>query len=566
MIPKKLHIRSALIALGMLFLGIPATLAYLLNIYQSELVKQTESELIAQSVMITEIVLQAAQIDVKDTHQNLNDPIKLDCITIDKDHFKRMTKNSSNVALLSQNSAPTTFQTPEARAILPNIDLLRMDPLPALPSQTFRPIAIQHHELALAQRIQPTIENISLALLSGVRVTNSQGIVMATSNPSAIGGFLGGREEFDAAKSGLSISLLRVRNSDSPRPESSSLSRASDTRVFVSKPIIKDGKFCGATVVSRTPKSMDQALYPKRFELFATLAVLILILSGIIWIANRTISRPIQYLSKYAIAASVYKDNTSELSPDFAILELDQLTKSIRKMASSLSDHTKILLNFTRHVGHNLRTPLTSISGATELLMTNGDTLTVDERQKLLQVIATDAKLLDSLLNDLQRYSQLEFLVKQSNQSQMKISDVLLSLERDFTGSKAQLSIAPIQEDQYVGYGPMIIAAIEQIVQNAFRHGGPQCKVAIEVSKYMTSEGQKALILISNNGRPIPENIQTRIFDPFFSTAESKEGRGMGLSIAKKIVELCGGVLELKHSNEASTDFSVSIPSIEIKS
>ena len=71
-------------------------------------------------------------------------------------------------------------------------------------------------------------------------------------------------------------------------------------------------------------------------------------------------------------------------------------------------------------------------------------------------------------------------------------------------------------------------------------------------------QGRMAVIRISDNGPGVPEAIQKRVFEPFFSTKE--EGSGLGLSIAARIVEEHGGTLELQSREGAGATFVISLP------
>lgn len=98
-----------------------------------------------------------------------------------------------------------------------------------------------------------------------------------------------------------------------------------------------------------------------------------------------------------------------------------------------------------------------------------------------------------------------------------------------------------------------LLLSIIQILENAFESLGPNGKIEIAGS-YNKLNGEVE-ILISNNGAPIPSKVQSKIFEPGFSTKGSS--RGLGLSIAKRCLETVNGQVELVQSNNTRTCFKI---------
>ncbi|MCX8172228.1 MAG: HAMP domain-containing histidine kinase, partial [Archaeoglobaceae archaeon] len=108
-------------------------------------------------------------------------------------------------------------------------------------------------------------------------------------------------------------------------------------------------------------------------------------------------------------------------------------------------------------------------------------------------------------------------------------------------------------EDVYVYANEGLMSVLENIVSNAFIHGGEGVKVVVEVYK----NGKWAICRISDNGKGIPDEIKPRIFEKGFSTAKRA---GMGLFIAKWLVEAYGGKIEVKDNKPSGATFEIKLP------
>src|SRR5262249_59320687 len=118
------------------------------------------------------------------------------------------------------------------------------------------------------------------------------GIVVASTG-GELGLSLAAQEEVAAALDGRLVSSLRRRAPLNPLPSLDSISRAGDLRVFVTLPALESGRVLGAVMLSRTPRSIAQALYGKRWHLLGLALVLLAGGVAVAWFTARMGSRPI---------------------------------------------------------------------------------------------------------------------------------------------------------------------------------------------------------------------------------------------------------------------------------
>lgn len=218
---------------------------------------------------------------------------------------------------------------------------------------------------------------------------------------------------------------------------------------------------------------------------------------------------------------------------------------------------------FVSDASHELRTPLTVILSNTAMLLEHPER-TIDSQRKWLGYIQTEAQRMKELVE------RLLFLAK-NDQSDTKLLMHLLSLSD--TIYEVCLPLEPvvyehnktmelrIQPDVFVeGNLPYLKQLIVILVDNAIKYSGPQGKITISLQVVT----QKAQLTVRNTGAPIPTDQIAHLFERFYRIDESRQreedGYGLGLSMAKTIVDAHGGKIIVKSSVSEDTQFIVQLP------
>ncbi len=205
-------------------------------------------------------------------------------------------------------------------------------------------------------------------------------------------------------------------------------------------------------------------------------------------------------------------------------------------------------------IAHDLRTPITTIAGYSKAL--NDRMVLSEEKQKeYLEAIQNKSERMSDLINLLFEYVRLD-----SENFALKIQEVDLC---ELLRKNAALLYADVEEKQMdflieIPEEPCLIKVdklqvsrvITNLINNALKHNDP----GTEITLCMVQENDNIQISISDNGVMIKPMIAEHIFEPFVvadASRESKGGSGLGLSIAKKIVEMHGWRIELKQDYEA---------------
>lgn len=255
-------LRAILLLINVIVMLLPLGGIAWLRLYESALVRQTESELLAQGTVIA-AAFKTALVDVP--------PIP---------------------EVSADNAATTQWQARPAR-----LDL-SVDPVHSRPPDAIVPaVAADPRAVAMGQRYGAVLQEVRLHTLAGIRVVDRNGIVVA-STAGDIGGQLT-QEEVTRALHGETVSMLRARSPLTVRA-SSALNRTAGIRVFVALPMVAGDEIVGAVLLARTPASLWDTIQGKRRPLAYAAAILLTIVLMLSWLTTRTLTRPIAALREQA--------------------------------------------------------------------------------------------------------------------------------------------------------------------------------------------------------------------------------------------------------------------------
>ncbi len=284
-------------------------------------------------------------------------------------------------------------------------------------------------------------------------------------------------------------------------------------------------------------------------EITALLVVLVLTLA-VAFVLTRTITGPIDAL--IARTEEIARGGKAAIRPleSYGTREIATLSQSFLDLAGKLVDRTEYVRSFAAHVSHELKSPLTAIRGAAELLRDDDvdQPMTRAQRLRFLDNIVADAERLDTLLLRLRELAQAELPV---TKGETTIEDILAPLRERFpaldiigTGSTTVSFALPIEAAGIV---------FANLAENALQHGATRLDLTAIVSH------QSVTLLVRDNGRGIADANREHIFQPFFSTRREHGGTGMGLGIIRSMLGAHGGTIELKGS-VTGAEFEMSIP------
>jgi two-component system OmpR family sensor kinase len=286
----------------------------------------------------------------------------------------------------------------------------------------------------------------------------------------------------------------------------------------------------------------------------ATLAAVLILTLTVAYVLTRTLTTPINAL--IGRTEEIARGGRAAIRPleIYGTREVATLSQSFLDLAGKLVDHSDYVRSFATHVSHELKSPLTSIKGAAELLRDDddGNPMSAEQRNRFLANIIADTERLDRLLSRLRELAKAEL---PSEQGASSLGEVVTQLKTQFR----QLAISDegADDDEMLAL-PVEAAGIvfANLAENAFQNGATT--LAINVN----DEERKMTIQVRDNGRGITDGNRDRIFEPFFSTRREDGGTGMGLGIIRAMLASHGGSIELLESGEDGTAFQIILPRI----
>lgn len=258
-------------------------------------------------------------------------------------------------------------------------------------------------------------------------------------------------------------------------------------------------------------------------------------------VASR-VTKPMKEISKYS--KRIIDSDFTPLVLNTHTDELDTLIEDLNQMGESLEIKEQSKVDFLQNFSHDLRTPLMSIQGYAEGIVTG----VFEEPQKPAQIIANESLRLKHLVDQLITLSRLESSGLKMQRDVLELYDFLnLLVERHegfATQSHKQIVLNCSKDLKIVTVEDHLEKAIGNLLSNAIRYANSH--VVIDV----TTQKNKLTITVQDDGPGISESVLPHIFDRF---SKGNDGNfGLGMAIAYKAIEQLGGTLSAKnHSNGA---------------
>lgn len=493
---------------------VPLAAVLLLRLYDNHLVRHTEQSLLAESVALGEAYREAW------LRASGLDP-------------------SAPPDPRPPGAADPDFQPVEALldvhdgVLPPTPDLLRTRPPRPGP------------ELEAGRALGPLLARVKHRNLSSVRVLDREGCVVATSGGDD-GACLDELPEVRAALAGQQAAALRERRSDDPPPSIESISRRGRVRVYVALPVFSGGEVIAVVRTSRTALDPGKALYRDRGLLLAALLLSLALTFAVSLLLSRGIARPLQRLAARAqqLAAG---GAWQEPEPGPRPREIAELEGALQRMTAQLTARAAYVERFAANASHELKTPITSIRGAAELLREGWAEMNVEERERFLDHVLQDAARMDRLVRGLLALARLENVPEAAGA--LALREALQALCERHPGrvqlcwedAPATISIPREQLEQAVG----------NLLDNAVRHGG---EAPVVLTARAAGEGRVQLC-VQDRGPGISEGNRARIFERFFTTERARGGTGLGLPIVRAIAQARGGSVRFETGPSGTSFF-----------
>lgn len=308
--------------------------------------------------------------------------------------------------------------------------------------------------------------------------------------------------------------------------------------ISVQAVLTSQGSIAGYVFVSTDATAMIQ-IWHRLMNIFLVTSFLILGITLIIsFLSARSLARPVNEMSAAAekIAHGNFSARVSAEGED----ELAALGTTFNNMAASLEQSERRRSEFLANVAHELKTPMTSISGFADGILDG--TIPPESQKQYLETISSETKRLNRLVRrmlDASRIQQSdpEELRKNSFDAVELLLQTLLVFEQKITAKHLDVNVeVPEDSIRVLGDADAINQVIYNLTENAVKFAPESSELGISIFK----QGGKAYISVKNHGETIPEKELKLIFDRFHKTDKSRsmdrDGVGLGLYIVKSIL------------------------------
>jgi len=370
---RRLSIGTALVLMNLAVLVLPLSGIWTLRLYQSALIRQTESELIAQGAIIA-AAYRAAW----------------------RSAGGRLEAQPAADARWTRHSGGDERWLPR----FANLDLA-VDPiLPPPPDPVPAPGPADPAARTAGEALDAMLRDAQRTTLAANRVLDHDGIVVASTG-EGLGQSLAGQEEVARALRGEPVSALRERGSPAPPSPLGAIDAGNQLRIFTTLPVLDENRVIGVVLLSRTPRTLADALYGKRWHLVALAALLLGSIGGLSALGTFAISRPMRKVTDQAKRTAEGERGAITPIAGRTVREVAELSEALSRMARTLEDRADYIRGFAAHVSHEFKTPLTTIRGTVELLQEHFDSMSQEERARFLRNLEAEAERLARLVTRL---------------------------------------------------------------------------------------------------------------------------------------------------------------------
>ena len=302
----------------------------------------------------------------------------------------------------------------------------------------------------------------------------------------------------------------------------------------------------------------------KNFIIRTVLAIGLVILIFSLFL-NKYILNPIRFLVLFTEAIKSKADKPINMTKYFVRQdEIGILTKSIDEMTRELQKRTNRAETFSTDLAHEIRNPLASLKGASELLDKNDKQ---QEREKLLHIINHDVERIERLITDYSQMLKDEASLSREKMSKLDLSKVINNVAEEFRNNlvnqnkKIQIIIKyDVKKDYYIlGIENRLEQVIANLLDNSISFSKESSSIIIE----MNEQTKNYQLLVKDEGPGFSEESTQKIFRRFYSNRPTKFGKhsGLGLNIVKNIVELHKGTISaINRSNSKGAQIEVLLP------
>ena len=241
------------------------------------------------------------------------------------------------------------------------------------------------------------------------------------------------------------------------------------------------------------------------------------------------------------------------------IHEMNILVENFNRMAHELEGIEMFRSDFINNFSHEFKTPIVSIRGFAKQLQNSN--LTDEERKKYTEIIASESERLSGMATNVLLLTKLEnqqlIAEKKPYSLDEQIRNCVLLFAKEWESKNIELDI-DLESITYVGNEELMSHIWINLIGNAVKYTHSGGRISVRAFE----KNEEIAVHVSDNGIGMSHDVMEKIFEKFYQcdTSHSEKGNGLGLSLVKRIVELCDGRIVVSSEIGAGTEFTVFLP------
>ncbi|GFE66415.1 sensor histidine kinase [Litoreibacter roseus] len=331
----------------------------------------------------------------------------------------------------------------------------------------------------------------------------------------------------------------------------------------VATPIEAGGVPIGVVALTTVAGQIDMLVRAEREQVLQMFVIAILVSIGLSLVLASTIANP---LSDLAAAAELGRDkNVRKMSPSRVRIpdltgrpdEIGRLSGAMRGMVSALYERIDANEQFAADVAHEIKNPLASMRSAVGTMHV---AKTVEQRERLLEVIEHDVRRLDRLVSDISNASRLDSELVKEDEEPFDLMKMINNLTEYLGQQAAEKGVEFIKD---VPKEPIVIQGLEarlaQVFVNLITNATSFCEDGDAVRVWARRRDNRVLVVVEDTGPGIPDQALNKVFNRFYSERPEQQfgnHSGLGLAISKQIVEAHGGVIWAENIRPTDADLT----------
>ena len=367
-------------------------------------------------------------------------------------------------------------------------------------------------------------------------ICDAQGILLFSSNDEdLIGSYYGDWNDV----------YLCLRGSYGARTSLVDPERPETAILYVAAPITQEGQIVGSLTVSKPSDGVTAFVESGHKHIIIVGVLSLAVLALTITVVTLWVTRPVHRLRKFV---QDIQEQEQALTPHFTVPELREVAHAISDLRVAL-DGKEYIETYVQQLTHELKSPLSVIAGASELLH---EDMQDEQRQKFLSNIDREARRMQLIVDRILFLAGVENRRGVSAFRSINITDMVIAVIDSLTPLTEErsqdLNFPNVTEEviHYVGDADLIEMAIRNVVFNAVLYSGVEATIEVQLKK----ENNCVRFICEDNGPGVPEFALARLGERFYSiqqTTTKHKGTGLGISLVKAVMELHGGGMEISN-------------------